>query len=699
MTASELQNGAVDELRQLFDKGQYEAVLTRVHQFRKRNRKRSPSISHILDTAHAFSLIHLGRSDEAIPSIEAILQSNFPPFKQQLLYAKAYAAWATNERLGEAIELADPMQGEHFQNLKAQLLYRAGRYDEAVALYEQLLTKARSILKEKKQPAATSRWRLPGITSRTAQVASPVTAAELEQLTSAVNELTTNAMASMILARSHDKLPSVQEGLRPSYEIEYNAACSHIALADFGQAETCLEKAEALINSELDEEDDDIEEATAPLFVQQAYLKHMAGNIEAAKQSYYEVVNGRRCDAASLAVAANNLTVAIGQLALGKSTLSMRQDGTRALSKQQHEALVEGLKKMKTTASKNVVRKLTSHQREAMGRNRAVLFVQMGRLDACRAEIEMLKVHHSDDSLVCLLEASLLAKNGELESADKMLSEATDTPIIRAARVQLAASLGEKYKAAELLQQLFPECPAAVLTAASLLEQCDRVQSGISFLQAFVSKASGELKTKASRDLAAMLLRNGLYRESAEILRDYSRSSSSDAFNTAQLVVATSHFDPVEADRLASKLPGTSLNVTKEDAERLEQLPPPKRKHLSNRPASASTDVPEKLPTITSRREKKKPKKKRLPKNYDPNGPPPDPERWIPKTLRSGYRKKKAKRDPASFRGSQGADAASAEAAAQSLAEKAHSKASSAQANALPPRSRARLQRRKKGRK
>ncbi|KAI0558033.1 SRP72 RNA-binding [Gracilaria domingensis] len=335
-----------------------------------------------------------------------------------------------------------------------------------------------------------------------------------------------------------------------------------------------------------------------------------------------------------------------------------------------------------------------------MGRNTAVLFVQKGRLDACRSEIEMLKVHYSDDSLVRLLEASLYAEKGQLENADKLLSEATDTPIFRAARIQLAASHGEQKRAADLLQKLFPDCPAAVCTASSFLEQCDQFQDGVCLLKNFESNTNGDLKTSASRELPAMLLRNGLYQESAEILRDCARASSSDALATAQLVVATSHFDPDEADRIASALPGTSMHATGADAERLEQLPPPKRKHLSIGTVDNADEVQDKLTAATQRPErKKKPKKKRLPKNYDPDGPPPDPERWLPKTLPSGYRKKKPKRDQAPFRGSQGADAASAEGAAQSLADKVSPEASSTQTNALPPRGRPRMQRRKKGRK
>ena len=48
-------------------------------------------------------------------------------------------------------------------------------------------------------------------------------------------------------------------------------------------------------------------------------------------------------------------------------------------------------------------------------------------------------------------------------------------------------------------------------------------------------------------------------------------------------------------------------------------------------------------------REKKKRKRKiRLPKGFDPAnpGPPPDPERWLPKWQRSDYKKKRNRRAP-----------------------------------------------------
>lgn len=51
---------------------------------------------------------------------------------------------------------------------------------------------------------------------------------------------------------------------------------------------------------------------------------------------------------------------------------------------------------------------------------------------------------------------------------------------------------------------------------------------------------------------------------------------------------------------------------------------------------------------------KKKKKKNKLPKNYDPSIPA-DPERWLPRYERSNYRKKKDRRSKEVGKGTQGA--------------------------------------------
>ena len=61
----------------------------------------------------------------------------------------------------------------------------------------------------------------------------------------------------------------------------------------------------------------------------------------------------------------------------------------------------------------------------------------------------------------------------------------------------------------------------------------------------------------------------------------------------------------------------------------------------------------------TRARRRRTSKKKRLPKGFDPEnpGPPPNPERWLPKWQRSDYKKKRGSRHRAKevVKGSQGA--------------------------------------------
>jgi signal recognition particle subunit SRP72 len=66
---------------------------------------------------------------------------------------------------------------------------------------------------------------------------------------------------------------------------------------------------------------------------------------------------------------------------------------------------------------------------------------------------------------------------------------------------------------------------------------------------------------------------------------------------------------------------------------------------------TVKVDVPEEVKKQKAKKRKRKPK---YPKNFDPAnpGPPPDPERWLPKRERSSYRPRRNKR--VQVRGAQG---------------------------------------------
>lgn len=56
---------------------------------------------------------------------------------------------------------------------------------------------------------------------------------------------------------------------------------------------------------------------------------------------------------------------------------------------------------------------------------------------------------------------------------------------------------------------------------------------------------------------------------------------------------------------------------------------------------------------IEKKKRKHRKRKGKLPKNYDANSAP-DPERWLPRYERSGYRKKRDRRMKDVIKGSQG---------------------------------------------
>lgn len=698
--------GDVDALRQLYGRGDFEAVLTRTEQHLKKKRSADDKNARILEAARVAALIQLGRSAEAVAKLEALERAPADPRVNAFIsFARPYLAWVTNSGVSDAIAALGNQSGDDARKLGAQLLYRAGKYDDAAAVYQMLFDEARATLAEKKKPTATSRWTL-----RAAAVTVPVTAAELETLSQNVNELATNLMATLVLCGRADDAMAIKEGLQSSYELEYNSTCASIGAKDFGMADICLEQAEALLKAATEGDDDnDLDDDLAPVKVQRAYLNHVNGRVGDAKDEYASIVKTKSADPASLAVAANNLTVALGQLAFDKEVLELERkkaveaSGTggsetegatlgKAVSdkkadKDRHDALSDGLKKMRATSGAKIEAKLTYQQRRAMARNRSILLVQMGRLDGCKAELDRLKVAFPGDIVNSLIEASLVAKRSDLASADAILTAAGDNDTIRAARVQLAEESGDIIGAAELLVKLFPGRPAAVATAAAMFEEGGDSDRAIKLLTE-AADGTSESSAAAKRALAELLVRLEKHADASAVLEQLLKLNPTDSVVLAQLVAATSFFDAKRAETLAERLPPLPPSVLDgATAAELESLPPPKRRNAAAARAKAANAAQQNgEPMVVEPAGgglKKRKRKKRLPKNYDPDGPPPDPERWLPKAMRAGYKKKKRRGEP-NFRGAQGADAASAEAAAAKNAEKSAARAAAAEAGPQP---------------
>jgi signal recognition particle subunit SRP72 len=644
------------------------------------------------------------------------LRPSHPAIASFLQYARPYVSWVSNEGVSAALDeirRSSPVDSNS-RSLEAQLLYRMGKYDEAAEVYKVLLKDAKEELNQRTEKVlATASTRLWNITGRRSNATTehPLSKSELEALQQNQREITTNLMAALVLAGHPADALSFKSGLGECYELEYNAGCAAIAAKNWKAAVDAMTDAERLYRDVMDEEEEDVDRGLSPILVQRAYLDHVGGNIPEAQRQYAAIVRDRRADAASLAVAANNAAVATGQLAMGKLQMLVKRQVSRAslqadsatnvefmahttmhdaadVERDRHAAVFDALKKMKATSGRDVERKLTYHQRRAMARNRAILLVLMGRLDACRLEVDKLISDYPSDPLVPLIEASLVARKSGLKYADKLLQTSKDsaTDVVRAARVSLAVDEREPEHAVGLLTSLFPGRAAAIATAAWILEQSGNLDRATALLEE-TAKQYPAMKTAVKRSLAAMLLRNGSYEGAAVVLNEVLRDSLGDDLTLGQLVLATSYFDADEAERLSEQLPSLEEG-DRIDGESLESLPPPRKRNAATRSLSSKDEAlgseslrsaerallsstPEIRLSGSKKNAKKRKRKKVLPKDYDPLGPPPDPERWLPKTLRSSYKKKKKVRNnEINFRGAQGADAAAADAAALKNAER-----------------------------
>jgi tetratricopeptide (TPR) repeat protein len=721
-------SGVIEELRTLFRRGDYETVVSRAEQLQHRSRgARDNADRPIILAAQVAALIQLGRPQPAAAIVKDLAtvepdHSAYPVIAAFMRAAQPYIAWASNEFVTtalDALRATSMAAGAQTSDrpMEAQLLYRVGRYGEAADLYRVMLDDASSALQKhaqslKSQCTTARSWSITGRRSALAVEAEAVlTAEQVASLQQSHLEISTNLMAALVLSGRAEDALAVKNGLGDEYEVEYNAGCAAIALGDWSAAEASMEKAEKLFRAVADEdEEDDVCRGLAPILVQKAYLSHVAGGVAEAEKQYSCIVSDRNADPASLAVAANNAAVAMGQLSLGKQQQLHNQkqksaDQTSAqisdvvADRERHMALFDALKKMKATSGWEIERKLTHQQRRAMARNRAILLVQMGRLEACRTELEKLKTAFPDDPLLPLIEAALVAKKTSPAAADKLLRESADSSsaVVRAARVVLAADAGDANTASFLLHEMFPGRAAAIATSASILEMSGNVEAAVALVERAAADHS-EMTAVAKRALAGIFLRAGKYEDAATVLSEVLALAPSDELTLGQLVVASSHFDADEAERLSEQLPalGRDGNV---DADALEALPPPRKRTLARASAemtgSAAMIGAVEKPMVEVKEVKKKAKKKlkknkKSPKDYDPEGPPPDPERWLPKTLRSSHKNKNNRKNRGNlgFRGAQGADAASAEAAAvknaERSAQRAAETASDKRDNAVP---------------
>ncbi|XP_060216160.1 uncharacterized protein LOC132643676 [Lycium barbarum] len=532
-----------------------------------------------------------------------------------LSFFKAYCLYRQN-KLEEALESLKGHEGStESMLLESQILYRLGKMGASVDIYQKLQK-------------------------------------------SAVDSLEINLVAGLVSAGRTSEVQGTLDSLRvkatSSFELAYNTACSLIEREKYKDAELLLLSARRIGQETLMEEnlaDDDVEIELAPIAVQIAYVQQILGNTQEAVASYTDLVKRNLADESSLAVAVNNLIALKGPKDVS--------DGLRKLDKLIEKS--DGPEKFQLARGLDL--KLSQKQREAIYTNRALLLLHSNKMDQARELVGALPGIFPSSLMPVLLQAAVHVRENKAAKSEEILGQYADkfpdrSKVILLARAQVAAAAGHPQIAADSLAKIpdIQHQPATVATLVSLKERAGDIDGADAVFDSAIKWWSNAMTEDNKlnvimQEAAAFKLRHGRKEEAARLFEQLVKSHGS-IEALVGLIQTAAHGDIEKAEAYEKQLkPLPGLKAI--DVDSLEKTSG--AKHAEKGPNAGTTEAYE--AKSKDKAKKKRKRKPKYPKGFDPAnpGPPPDPERWLPKRERSTYRPKRKDKRAAQIRGSQGA--------------------------------------------
>lgn len=549
-------------------------------------------------------LIQTSKFEEAIKYIE---KNNL----KDLVFEKAYCEYRNNQpdlalKTVEAVNFGSALP-PNIKELKAQIYYRLERFEECFDLYKDIIKNTADDYDDERR----TNW-------------------------SAV-------AAQLVIEGSKKDVPEFEES---TYELTYNRACALAGKDDFVEAEKRLRTSEKMCRDFLEEDgatEEDILNEIAIIKVQLAYCLQMQGRSKEASSIYIDTLKNKPSDAALVAVASNNSVV---------------------INKDQN--IIDSKKKMRAAMSDSCEHKLTSRQKKIIAFNNALLSLFANQTD-CQALATKLGAAYPDLDFQCVLvRASQYAKDKKYKDGIDVLEKylkgkPKEELAAKFAMVQLHLVSGNKKGAIDILQSMGEAKyrPGVVSALVSLFLGIDDKQKASEILKEAVDwykknkQSTGDL-SEMWRQAATFHLRGGEAETAAKSLEELLKSNPSDVKILAQLVIAYAKFNPNKAQEVSKKLPALETMTTTAEIDALEATNWTMIAKAVKKTASKGTESPSsgdaQKPKVKKSKKKRKPK---LPKDYDPSVKP-DPERWLPKYERTGYRKKRDRRVKEVIKGSQG---------------------------------------------
>ncbi|CAL5219381.1 g1203 [Coccomyxa viridis] len=575
----------------------------------------------------AVILIELSRFEEAVEHIDG----HAADFKE-LSFEKAYSLFRLQkfEEALAAVQQNPEDRAVARLNLQAQLHYRMGGSAEAIRIYHQLF-------KDHKVSSL---------------------------------DLRTNVLAAYVSGNRAHEVPAVMEAMKisskDSFEIGFNTACGLLAAGDYVKARSELEHAQRLGRETLLDEDltdEQIEDELAPVTVQLAYASSQLGNPAETLSTYEGMLSGGTEDEAVKAVATNNW--------VANSIASDAEGVTK-------KSAIELLKRFEASFDRgnqgsrlkdSLTRRLSEQQQAALYSNYSLLLLAAGRLDAARDIVNTYEKRYPDSEELQMAAAAVLAREAKQQEALALVANARSRngALLRA---QLALEAGDTSQALIAIQKAGPagfmSRPAVLATHLALLEAAEDLQGARSLAQSSLQAAdqskghSASIKAVLYETLARVQLKLGDVKEASQTYDKAVKQTGGDAPGLYKLMGQLARHSTVPGS-------GVSVETLESSLAPAESLPAGKLDDLEEAaPGSwvarrrAAEEAARKSEQSGQPQAKKKRKRKvRHPKDFDPAnpGPMPHPERWLPKWQRSDFKKRRKtrKEKQEGVKGSQGA--------------------------------------------
>ncbi len=553
-----------------------------------------------------------------------------------LAFERAYSLYRLN-RPKDALEalggLAAKNLDDRSKELKAQVLYKLEKFEDCFAVYRDII----------KNTSADDDF-------------------ETERLT---NLMAASVMAETEGGDSKGRFNVPIEEDQETYEVVYNAACKLLAEERWADAEKKLVKAEKMCREFLvqeDEEDEEeIERETGIIRVQLGFAAQMMGKEKEAQVIYNNVLKTKPSDLGLVAAASNNLL---------------------CLNKDQN--IFDSKKRIKAATAEGLEHKLPRSNRMTIARNNALLAMYTNQVDVCRSLVKELAdnfgIEAEDRDMIT---AGVLSRAGKTSEAVRVLlgdgkAKKNDLEKVLIA-TQIYLEKGEVESAIKLLEGLPKEEKylSGILSALVTLHLANGDRHAVaSLLKDAVawskSKNRKEGMSIVWRKAAEFHLKGDEPAVAAQSLEELIKIDADDRQTLAQLVLAYAKFDLKKALAASKKLP--KFNYGSVDVDALESSTFLGAKHASRTAGQTRTPGGVASPKVSKvespgadageepvKKKKKKRKNRHIPKNFNPDVDP-DPERWLPRRERTGYRKpRKDRRKGEKFTGAQGTAAGQSE--------------------------------------